>query len=95
MDYLEIDPAEIEEIVIAGAFGSYMLPEHAMGIGMLPSVPLERIKTIGNAAGTGARMMVASTISRSEAENLARRIEYLELTVYKDFAMFYAHGIQA
>ena len=95
MDHLEIDPAEIEEIVIAGAFGSYMLPEHAMGIGMLPSIPLERINTIGNAAGTGARMMVASTISRSEAENLAKRIEYLELTVYIDFAMFYAHGIQA
>ena len=95
MDHLEIDPAEIEEIVIAGAFGSYMLPEHTMGIGMLPSIPLERINTIGNAAGTGARMMVASTISRSEAENLAKRIEYLELTIYIDFAMFYAHGIQA
>lgn len=95
MDHLEIDPAEIEEIVIAGAFGSYMLPEHAMGIGILPSIPLERIRTIGNAAGTGARMMVASTRVRAQAEQLAKTIEYLELTIFPDFPMFYAQGIKA
>lgn len=95
MDHLGIDLSNIEEIVIAGAFGSYMLPEHAMGIGMLPSIPLEHIKTIGNAAGTGARMMVASTNSRRQTEDLTKRIEYLELTTYKDFDMFYARGIKA
>jgi len=95
LDHLKVDTSEIEEIVIAGAFGSYMLPEHAMGIGMLPTVPLDRIITVGNAAGTGARMMLVSTLSRARAEELAHQIEYLELTVYPDFAMFYAKGIQA
>ena len=95
MDHLKVDVSDIEEIVIAGAFGSYMLPEHAMGIGMLPTVPLDRVKTIGNAAGAGARMMLVSTLSRARAEELADQIEYLELTVYPDFAMFYAQGIQA
>jgi uncharacterized 2Fe-2S/4Fe-4S cluster protein (DUF4445 family) len=95
MDYLRINPADIEEIIIAGAFGSYLLPEHAMGIGMLPSVPLERIKAVGNAAGTGARMMVASIKARDKAVSLARKIEYLELTVYEGFDMFYAQGIRA
>ena len=95
LDHLKVDASDIEEIVIAGAFGSYMLPEHAMGIGMLPTVPLDRVKTIGNAAGTGARMMLVSTLSRARAEELADQIEYLELTVYPDFAMFYARGIQA
>jgi uncharacterized 2Fe-2S/4Fe-4S cluster protein (DUF4445 family) len=95
LDHLKADSSEIEEIVIAGAFGSYMLPQHAMGIGMLPTIPLDRVKTIGNAAGTGARMMLVSTLSRARAEELANQIEYLELTIYPDFAMFYAKGIQA
>ena len=95
LDHLKVEISEIEEVVIAGAFGSYMLPEHAMGIGMLPTVPLDRVKTVGNAAGTGARIMLASTLSRARAEELADQIEYLELTVYPDFAMFYARGIQA
>ena len=95
LDYLKVDASEIDEIIIAGAFGSYMLPQHAIGIGMLPRVPLDRIQTIGNAAGTGARMMLASTLSRIRAEELADQIEYLELTVYPDFDLFYARGIQA
>ena len=95
LDYLKVSASDIEEISIAGAFGSYMLPEHAMGIGMLPTIPLDRIKIIGNAAGTGARMMLVSSLSRTRAEELAKQIEYLELTVYPDFAMFYAKGIQA
>jgi len=95
LDHLKVNALEIDEVVIAGAFGSYMLPLHAMGIGMLPTVPLDRIHTIGNAAGTGARMMLASTLSRSSAEKLANKIEYLELTIYPDFDLFYARGIQA
>jgi uncharacterized 2Fe-2S/4Fe-4S cluster protein (DUF4445 family) len=66
-----------------------------MGIGMLPEIPLDRIKILGNAAGTGARMMLASTLSRHRAQELSRQIEYLELTVYPDFDIFYARGIQA
>ena len=66
-----------------------------LSIGMLPTIPLDRVKIIGNAAGTGARMMLVSTHSRARAEELAHKIEYLELTIYPDFAMFYARGIQA
>jgi uncharacterized 2Fe-2S/4Fe-4S cluster protein (DUF4445 family) len=95
MDYLQVKAEEIEEIVIAGAFGSYMLPEHAMGIGMLPTIPLEHIKVVGNAAGAGARLMLMNTDARREAETLAEQIEYLELTVYPEFSIFYAKGIQA
>jgi len=95
LDYLKISPDDIEEVVIAGAFGSYMLPEHAMGIGMLPSIPLDRVKILGNAAGAGARMMLVSTQARREAEALAKKIEYLELTVYPEFPIFFANGIRA
>lgn len=95
LDHLSVQADDIDEIVIAGAFGTFMLPWQAMRIGLLPQVPLERIKTVGNAAGDGAKMMLASTTARGEAESLARRIEYLELTLYPDFSMFFARGIQA
>lgn len=95
MDHLQIKPDQVEEVVIAGAFGSYMLPEHAMGIGMLPALPLDRMRIVGNAAGTGAQMMLTSTHARQEAETLAEKIEYLELTVYPEFPIFYANGIRA
>ncbi len=95
MDYLKVKPEEIEEVLIAGAFGSYMHPENAMRIGMLPEIPLSRVHAVGNAAGAGARMMLISKSARRKAEELAEKIEYLELTVYPDFPLFYARGIQA
>jgi uncharacterized 2Fe-2S/4Fe-4S cluster protein (DUF4445 family) len=95
MDYLNVKPKDIDEVVIAGAFGTYMLPEQAMRIGMLPEIPLEKVQTVGNAAGSGARMMLISKSARAEAERLAKQIHYLELTIYPEFPVFYAMGIQA
>ncbi len=95
MDDLSVKPKEIEEVVIAGAFGTYMLPQHAMRIGMLPEIDLDKVHAVGNAAGSGARMMLISKSVRGEAESLAKKIQYLELTTYPEFPMFYARGIQA
>ena len=95
MDYLQVKSEEIEEVLIAGAFGSFMLPKQAIRIGMLPDVPLERIRAVGNAAGSGARMMLVSKAARQQAQSLARQIEYLELTLYPDFDLIYANGISA
>ena len=95
MDHLQVQPEELEEIVIAGAFGSFMAPAQAVRIGMLPDVPLERIRAVGNAAGYGARMMLVSKKARLRAEELAREIEYLELNLYPDFDLIYARSIRA
>jgi uncharacterized 2Fe-2S/4Fe-4S cluster protein (DUF4445 family) len=95
MNYLEVKPGDIEEVLIAGAFGSYMDPQQAIRIGMLPDIPLSCIRAVGNAAGAGARMMLVSKTERQKAEKLVRIIEYLELTVYPEFPLFFAHGIQA
>jgi uncharacterized 2Fe-2S/4Fe-4S cluster protein (DUF4445 family) len=71
-----------------------MNAEQAMRIGLLPQVPLERIHAIGNAAGVGARMLLLSRKVRAQALELAARIEYLELTIYPDFSLFFANGIR-
>jgi uncharacterized 2Fe-2S/4Fe-4S cluster protein (DUF4445 family) len=70
---------DIEEVVIAGAFGSYIDVESAMIVGMLPRLPPARFRQVGNAAGTGAQIALVSSAMRRQAEALASRIRYLEI----------------
>jgi uncharacterized 2Fe-2S/4Fe-4S cluster protein (DUF4445 family) len=77
--------AEIEEVVIAGAFGSYIDVESAMTIGMLPTLPQSRFRQVGNAAGMGAKLALISRHQRAEAQRIAHRVQYLELTNAANF----------
>jgi uncharacterized 2Fe-2S/4Fe-4S cluster protein (DUF4445 family) len=72
--------ADIDEFIVAGAFGTYLDLTSAVHVGMFPPLPLERFQQVGNAAGVGAKRMLISTAQRSEAEGLARRLGYVELT---------------
>jgi uncharacterized 2Fe-2S/4Fe-4S cluster protein (DUF4445 family) len=94
MDYLKAQISQINEVVIAGAFGSFINPEQAVRIGLLPDIPLQRIHAVGNAAGVGARMLLVSRQERIRCLDLAKEIEYLELTIYPDFDLFFANGIK-
>jgi len=69
----------IDQVVIAGAFGTYIDLESAVAIGMLPPLPLERFAQVGNAAGVGVRMTLASTKLRERARRLAEQCHYIEL----------------
>ena len=81
----ECEPADLEEIVVAGAFGSYLDLSSAVRVGLLPGVPLERFRQVGNAAGAGARQMLSSLDRRRAAQAIARRAEYLELATHPAF----------
>ena len=70
---------ELEQVLIAGAFGSYIDVASAVTIGILPRLPLERFRQVGNAAGMGARMALISSTQRMKAEALASRVKYIEL----------------
>ncbi|MBI5910191.1 MAG: DUF4445 domain-containing protein [Betaproteobacteria bacterium] len=74
-----LEEEAIERVVIAGAFGSYIGLESAVRIGLLPALPLARIEQVGNAAGVGVRMALASAALRDRARRLALRCRYLEL----------------
>jgi uncharacterized 2Fe-2S/4Fe-4S cluster protein (DUF4445 family) len=78
--------SEIERVIIAGAFGSYIDVESAVTIGMLPRLPLERFHQVGNAAGMGALMALLSSSRRREAQILASRIRYVELAGSPQFS---------
>jgi uncharacterized 2Fe-2S/4Fe-4S cluster protein (DUF4445 family) len=70
---------ELEQVIIAGAFGSYIDVASAVAIGMMPGLPLERFRQVGNAAGMGARMALISSTQRMKAQALASRVKYVEL----------------
>ena len=76
---------EIEQVIIAGAFGSYINVTSAVAIGMLPALPLDRFRQVGNAAGMGAKLALISCDKRAEAQTIASRVHYIELATAPNF----------
>ncbi len=83
----------IEEFIIAGAFGSYINVPSAIQIGMFPSIPVERFKQVGNAAGSGAQQMLLSLKQRILAEDLAWQVNYIELSTYPNFSNIFSKSL--
>lgn len=84
---------EIDRVLLAGAFGNYIKKESAVVIGLLPSLPLERIQTIGNAAGDGAKIALLSLKQRIRAEVLAQGAKHIELSNRKEFQEKFLKGL--
>jgi uncharacterized 2Fe-2S/4Fe-4S cluster protein (DUF4445 family) len=84
---------DIELVVIAGAFGSYIDIGSAIATGLLPALPLDRFKQVGNAAGAGVRQILASRQARTHGRELARRCHYVELSTRGDFQKTFLHNI--
>jgi uncharacterized 2Fe-2S/4Fe-4S cluster protein (DUF4445 family) len=76
---------DIKQVIIAGAFGTYIDVASAVAIGMLPPIPLNRFRQVGNAAGMGAKLALISLRSRAQAEAIASRVSYVELASSPDF----------
>lgn len=76
---------EIKQVIIAGAFGTYIDVASAMTVGMLPALPLSRFQQVGNAAGIGAKLALLSLDKRAEALAIASRVRYLELATTPNF----------
>jgi uncharacterized 2Fe-2S/4Fe-4S cluster protein (DUF4445 family) len=85
LEELDARPDDIEELLLAGAFGNYIGRESAVGIGLIPALPADRIRSIGNAAGVGARLVLCSTEERRRAEEIARRVQHVDLSERKGF----------
>jgi len=88
-----LDPDQVEEWIIAGAFGTYLDINSALRIGMFPTVPVDRFHQVGNAAGIGAKQMLISCRKRQEAQQLIQGVEYIELTVYPDFQNLFLEAL--
>jgi len=83
---------ELDQVIIAGAFGSYIDVASAVAIGMMPNLPLERFRQVGNAAGMGAKMALISSSQRKKAQVLASRVKYVELGSAPSFSEFFLNA---
>ncbi len=88
-----VTEADLDEVIIAGAFGTYLDVQSGIDIGMFPRIDRHRFKQVGNAAGAGARMALLSVAQREHARRLANHVEYVELTTEKDFSSRFARGM--
>lgn len=82
---LEVNIEDVEVIMIAGAFGNYMSPKSACGIGLIPPKLESKVIGIGNAAGQGAKLCLLSLSEYKRAEEIGRANEYLELAAEPEF----------
>ena len=85
MKVMGVGPEDLHEVLLAGAFGSYIHPDAARIIGLVPAVALDRIRAVGNAAGEGAKIALLSYREREAAEAMPARVEYIELSGREDF----------
>jgi uncharacterized 2Fe-2S/4Fe-4S cluster protein (DUF4445 family) len=85
MDILGVETKDLDEVLLGGSFGSYLNPESAKIIGLVPPVHVDRIIAVGNSAGEGAKIALLSYRERQVAFELPLRIEYVELSGRTDF----------
>ncbi len=83
----------VDRILLAGAFGSYIDPLHAMVIGMIPDCDLARVATVGNSAGDGARIALLNRQAREEARRLARWTHYVGIALEPRFQEAFVEAI--
>jgi len=85
---------KVDKVKIAGAFGTHVDREKALIMGLFPDCEIEKIILIGNAAGDGARAALLNREKREEANWVSRNVEYIELTVEKDFQQQFMEAMQ-
>ncbi len=85
--------ASVDRIRLAGAFGSHIDVKLAMVLGLLPDCPLPQVASVGNAAGTGARIALLNNESREEIESVVRQIEKIETAVEARFQEYFVNAM--
>ena len=85
MDVLGVTAGDLDEVLLGGSFGSYLNPESAKIIGLVPPVHVDHILSVGNTAGEGAKMALLSFRERQVAFELPNKLEYVELSGRSDF----------
>jgi uncharacterized 2Fe-2S/4Fe-4S cluster protein (DUF4445 family) len=85
LEQLGLEHDDVQQVLLAGSFGSYLSPASAIRIGLVPKLPVLRIVSAGNVAGEGAKMILLSLRERVGATTLLEEVEYVELSDRPDF----------
>jgi len=88
-----IEANDVDSVLVAGAFGTYISVPNAIEIGMFPDIPLDRFQQVGNAAGMGAVQALISMKYRRLISEVIKDVDYIELTTYEDFQKLYVDSM--
>jgi uncharacterized 2Fe-2S/4Fe-4S cluster protein (DUF4445 family) len=80
-----LQPGDIQQVLLAGSFGSYLSPANAIRLGLVPDIPVLRVVSAGNVAGEGAKMALLSVRERAGGLALLEEVRYVELSDRADF----------
>src|SRR6059036_3496378 len=83
----------VEELMLAGGFGNYLSIPSAIRIGLIPALPLSRVRYVGNAASLGAQLCLLSEAERARADTIASRIEHVSLAAHPDFEQIFVDAM--
>ncbi len=89
----KLDVTSVDRIQLAGAFGSHIDVKYAMVIGLIPDCDLDRVKSAGNAAGTGARIALLNKQARTEIEDVVSKVEKIETAVEPNFQELFVNAM--
>ena len=85
VDFMGMDMEELDSVVIAGQFGRHLKISSLTGVGIIPENLSDKINYIGNSSKTGAMMCLLSKDARKEMEDVAKDIEYFELSTKEGY----------
>ncbi len=85
---------DLDQVLLAGAFGNFLDPANARRCGLTPQVPVERITSVGNAAGVGAKLALVSVLQRRNAIRIAQRTKHYQLSGSDEFQKAFAVAMQ-
>ena len=84
-----VDAQDIATVYLAGGFGTYVKPQSALRVGLIPKLPVERVVAVGNAAGAGAARLLVDSASMEAANRIVAMSRYVELSRSETFQQFF------
>jgi uncharacterized 2Fe-2S/4Fe-4S cluster protein (DUF4445 family) len=93
-EYMGLSDDDVAAVLLAGAFGNFIDLANARAVNLVPPVPLERIRSVGNAAGVGARLALTSIKERAAAERIGRNTEHIQLSGLDTFQKAFVHAMR-
>lgn len=92
MNSADVNVSDIDRVLLAGAFGTYINPKSARTINLLPPVDIDKVFQVGNTAGSGARLLLLSSDQRHIVEELAKSVKCIELSTHPDFSSLFVNS---
>ena len=94
LEEARLTAADVQQVLLAGSFGSYLSPASAIKLGLVPKIGVMRVVSAGNVAGEGAKMALLSVRERAAALALLEEVRYVELSDRPDFNDSFVEQLQ-